>query len=224
MKDSKDDNIEIMSGKIGTKTWPDGQKTNVYSIIGRPKEYESFDRLKNTTLEQVDNNLLTVNKEGEESKYYVCESFDIMYLSKNSPSFKHSMSSGDEEPLEGFIGKEMDLVQKDFYSMDDRIRDLPRNVTLGVDGLPFRYDLFGDDGAIFVHKEPSVRYAIGAISDIMKFPGGLDNPEVVDSLKEKDVETLKILHNFFKNKYRTPVFDEKVLEEDYPELYSKIMK
>jgi len=182
------------------------------------ESYESFDVLKDSILEDVNGTRLIVEKEGESSEFYINSFSNVLYLSKQPAETTKALFSINEPPLVGFINREIDLVQKDFWSLQDRIYDTPKRVILGVKTLPFRYELFGNDNNIFVTKTPSIRYRIARLSEILNFPESLTS-EQINSLTPDDIRELKAIERFFKP---LPVFDEEALKEHYPTLHDML--
>ena len=189
----------------------------VYSVISYPQKYESFDVLKGAVLEEVEGNRLRVKRDGTSTDHFIHESFDAIYLSRkpgepNEDVIAFDLAKDEKfKPFEEFIGKEISYVGKSFSRPDDKVRDLPENVKICVKGLPHCYRIRGDDGVIFISKEPSVRFMISRLSQIVA-KGDFSK------MTAEDIEELREI----KRVIRTPIFDEEKLKENYPDFYSKL--
>jgi hypothetical protein len=124
----KEDNINIKIKQegiiaLGKKNIP------VYSIGGEPKQYESFDLLKGGVLEDVEGNRLRIRKDGTSMDVYIHECFDAIYLSRDptEPNEEIMVLGADKKvkPLEELVGKEITYVEKSYFSIEDKLKDLP---------------------------------------------------------------------------------------------------
>ena len=210
-----DDNLETQIKPHGVIV-TDKKKIPVYSIISYPKEYDSFDLLRGSILEEVEGNRLRIRKGESSTDFYIHEAFDAIYLSRKPTEPNEEVwNLGKPEkkelnPLEELLGKEITLVEKNFFNVEDRVRDLPIEVKIGVEGLPHYYQVTGDDKLIFVSKKPSIRYMFNRVSEIVKKP--------VDDWTEKEIQELKEIGKAMP----FPMFDEDKLKKKYPDLHSKL--
>jgi hypothetical protein len=205
MSSGSDDKI-MTYRHIADISRPDGSKTKVMVIDSRPKKYKSFDELKNTVFTDIDENRLTVLKNGKPVDYYLNETFDKLYLTKNKANGTTIIGHPDNEnlPFEDFMGKKVDLVQKDFFDLEHTVLDLPYRVKFGVSGAPNCYEMVGDDGYIYVDKVPSIRYRIAKLHDLMQ----------KNEWDTNDINDLREIQRFF---HPLPIFDQEELSK-YPEL------
>lgn len=205
-----DDDVEIRFDYDFTIENENGKQIDVLSCYGEPKKYLSLDLLEGCFLEGVEGNRLMVSREGNSEYFYLHECFDALYLTKNPREPNEEIYTEDETPFEDFIGKKITKIEKDFFSYEDKEKDLPWRIRICSEDCPNLYEIVGDDGVIVTMKKPSKSYMISRVLEITK----------KEEISDDELEELKDI----RKKLRLPIFDQEKLQERNPELYERFYK